>query len=71
MSNQNLENNGANGTRPLREGSSSVRCFLVHLRESSRHQVTSRMKWNKEVKKVVMKFFYRSKKFDEEGKPVR
>ena len=29
------------------------------------------MKWNKEVNKVVMECFYRSKAFDEEGKPVR
>ena len=29
------------------------------------------MKWNKEVNKVVMECFYRSKPFDEEGKPVR
>ena len=29
------------------------------------------MKWNKEVNKVVMECFYRSKPFDEEGKHVR
>ena len=29
------------------------------------------MKWNKEVNKAVMECFYRSKPFDEEGKPVR
>ena len=29
------------------------------------------MKWNKEVNKVVMECLYRSKPFDEEGKPVR
>ena len=29
------------------------------------------MKWNKEVNKVVMECFYRSKPFDEEGKTVR
>ena len=29
------------------------------------------MKWNKEVNKVVMECFDRSKPFDEEGKPVR
>ena len=32
---------------------------------------TARMKWNKEVNKVVMECFYRSKPFDEEGKPIR
>ena len=71
MSNQNFENNGVNGTRPLGEGSSPGRCFLVQQREPGHYQVTARMKWNKEVKKVVMECFYRSKPFDEEGKPVR
>ena len=65
MSNQNFENNGVNGTRPLGEGSSPSRCFLVQ------HQVTARMKWNKEVNKIMMECFYRSKLFDEEGKPAR
>ena len=70
MSNQNFENNSMNWTRPLGEGSLPSRCFLVQQREPS-HEVTARMKWNKEVNKVVMKCFYRSKPFDEEGKPVR
>ena len=47
------------------------RCFLELHRELGRHQVTPTMKWNKEVNKVVMKCIYRSKTFDEEGKPVR
>ena len=29
------------------------------------------MKWNKEVNKVVMEYFYRSKLFDGERKPIR
>ena len=71
ISNQSFENNGVNGTRPLGKGSSFGRCFLVQQREPGCHQLTARMKWNKEVNKVVMEFFYRSKPFDEEGKPVR
>ena len=71
ISNQNFGNNGLNGTRPLGEGSSPGRCFFVQQRELGRHQVTPRMKWNKEVNKVVMERLYRSKPFDEEGKPVR
>ena len=67
MSNQNFENNFVNGTRPLGEGSSPGRCFLVQQREPGRHQVTARMKWNKDVNKVVMECFYRSKPFDDEG----
>ena len=71
MSNQNFENKGVNGARPLGEGSSPGSWFLVHQREPSHHQVSARMKWNKEVNKIVMECFYRSKPFDEEGKPVR
>ena len=71
MSNQNFENNGVNGTRPLGKGSSPGRCFLVPQREPGHYQVTARMKWNREVNKVVMQRFYRSKPFDEERKPIR
>ena len=71
MSNQNFENIVVNRTRLLGEGSSPGRCFLVQQQEPGRHQVTARMKWNKKVNKVVMECFYRSKPFDEEGKPVR
>ena len=71
MSNQNFENNGMNRTRPLGKGSLPGRCFLVQQREHGCHQVTARMKWNKEVIKVVMEYFYRSKPFDEERKLVR
>ena len=35
------------------------------------HLATARMRWNKEVNKVVVECFYRSKPFDEEAKPVR
>ena len=71
MSNQNFENNGVNRTRPLRKGSLPRRYLLVQLQESGCHQATARMKWNKEVNKVVMECFYRSKPLDEEGKPVK
>ena len=71
MSNQNFENKGVNGTRPLGECSSPSRCFLVQQREPGCHQVTARIKWNKEVNKEVMECFYRSKPFVEEVKPIR
>ena len=71
ISNQNFENNGKNGIRSLWEVSSPGRCFLGQQREPGRHQVTARMKLNKEVRKVAMEYFYRSKPLDEEGKPVR
>ena len=44
MSNQNFETNGLNGTRPLGEGSSPGRYFLVQQREPGCHQMTARMK---------------------------
>ena len=44
ISNQNFENNDVDVTRPLGEGSSPDRCFLVQQREPGRHQVTARMK---------------------------
>ena len=71
ISNQNFENNRVNGTRPLGEGSLPSRFFVVEQREPDRLQVAARMKWNKEVNKVVMECFHRSKPFHGEGKPVR
>ena len=56
MSNQDFENNGLNGTRPLGEGSSPSRCFLVQHREPSRHQVTARIKWYQEVDEFQCEF---------------
>ena len=70
MSNRNFENNSVHGTRP-REGSSPGRCFFVQQREPGCHQVTARMKWNRKINKLVMECFYKSKLFNEEGKPVR
>ena len=67
MSNQNFENNDVNVTRPLGEGSSPDRCFLVQQWEPGRHQVTARMKSNKEVNKVVMEYFYRRKPLMKKG----
>ena len=70
MSFSNNENNGVNGTGTLCEGASPGRCSPAQQRRPGRHQVTARMKWDKEVNKVVMECFYRSKPFSEEGKPV-
>ena len=35
------------------------------------HPATARVNWNKEVNKVVLECFYRSKMFVEEGKHIR
>ena len=71
MSNQIFEDNGVNGTGTPCEGSSHDRCFPAQQRGAGCHPATARAKWNKEVNKVVMECFYRSKPFDEEGKPIR
>ena len=71
MSNQNFENNGVNGTRPLGKSFLPGSCFLIQQQEPSRHQDTAGIKWNKDVNKSVMECFYRSKSLHEEGKPVR
>ena len=71
MLDQSSENNGMNGTGTSCEGPSPGRCSPAQQRRPGRHLATARMKWNKEVNMVVMECFYRSKPFDEEGKPVR
>ena len=71
MLNYSSENNGVNGTRTQCKGPSPGRCSLAQQRGPGRHLATARMRWNKEVNKVVTECFYRSKPFDEEGKPIR
>ena len=68
---QILENNGVNGTRTPCESPSLSMCSVAQQQGPSRHTASARVKWNKEVKKVVMECCYRSKSFDEEGKPIR
>ena len=71
MSNQIFENNGVNGTATSCKGPSPGRCSLAQQRGPGRNPATAKMKWNKEVNKVVMECFYRSRPFDEDGKPIR
>ncbi|XP_068713270.1 uncharacterized protein [Montipora foliosa] len=71
MLNDYSENNGVNGTGTRCEGPSPGRCSPAQQRGPGRHLATARMRWNKEVNKVVMECFYRSKPFYEEGKPIR
>ena len=71
MSNQNIENNDVNGAGTFCEGSSSGRCSPAQQRGPGRNPTTARMKWSKEVNKVVMECFYRSEPFDVNGKPIR
>ena len=71
MSNQNNQNNGVNGAGTLCEGPSPGRCSPVRQRGPGRHPTAVRTKWSKEVNKVVMECFFRSKPFDNNGKPIR
>ena len=71
ISNHIFENNGVNGTGTLCEGPSPSRCSLEQQRGPGRYPATARVKWNKKVNKVVMEYFYRSKSFDQEEKPIR
>ena len=70
MLNQNSGDNGVNRTGPLREGSSPGRCSLVRQRGPGRHPATVRTKWSKTVNMIVMECFFRSRPFDDKGKPI-
>ena len=71
MSNQNNPDNGVNWAGNFCEGPSPGRCSPVRQRRPGRYPTPVRTKWNQEVNKVVMECFYRSKPFDENGKPIR
>ena len=71
MSNHSISNNDVNGAGTSSEGSSSGRCSPGEQRGLNRYPTTARMRWNKEVNKVVMECFYRSNPFNEEGRPIR
>ena len=69
ISNQTFENNGVNGTGKPYEGPFPGRYLWQVF--SGLHPATVIVKWNKEMNKVVMEFFHRSKSFNEEEKPIR
>ena len=71
VSNENSENNGVNRTGPVGEGSSPSRCSLVRQRGPGRHSTTVTTKWSKNVTKIVMECFFRSKPFDGDAKSIR
>ena len=70
MSIQSSQNNSVNGTGSICEGSLLCRCSSAQQRGPCRYPATARMKWSKEVNKVVMECFYKCRPFDEEGKPI-
>ena len=68
MSNQNSENNSVNRAGSVEEGSSPGRCSLVRQWGPGRHPTTIRTKWSKNVNKIVMECFFRSKPFDDDDR---
>ena len=70
-SNQNSENKDVSRAGPVGEGSSPGRCSLVRHRGLGRHPTTVRTKWSKNVNKIVIECFFRSKPFGEDGNPIR
>ena len=71
MLNQNSENNGANRTGSVEEGSLSGRCPLVRQRGPGRHPTTVRTMWSRNLNNIVMECFFRSKPIDDDGKSIR
>ena len=71
MSNQIFENNDENRTGTSCEGPSPSRCSSAHQQQGlGQYPATTRVKWSREVNKVVMERFYRRKPFPKEGKPI-
>ena len=61
ISNQSSKTNSGNRDGLVGEVSSSGRCSLVQQRGPGRHPTTVRRKWSKNVNKIVMECFLRSK----------
>ena len=60
-----------NGTGAFGEGASSDSCPADEQFRSGGLPVTARMMWSKDVKKVVMKCYVKSKPVNENGVPIR
>ena len=56
----NTSDNGVNGTGATSESASPSMEVGGQQPTPGRHQATARLKWNKEVNKIVMKCFYKS-----------
>ena len=65
-----LLDNGVNGTGTFSEGGSSGRCPVDEQRRPGRHPATARMIWSKDVNKVVMECYLKSKPVNEDGVPI-
>ena len=66
-----IKNNGVNGAGTLRAQPLLARCPVGEQRRPGCHQKTARTKWFKEMNVAVMEYYFLSRPFDEEGKPIR
>ena len=66
-----IESKCVNVTGTPCEGPSPSSCSPGQQWGTGCHPATVSVKWNKEVRIVLMKPFHRIKLFDEEGKPIR
>ena len=70
ISHQNSENNGVNRAGPVGEGSSPGRCSLVRQQVPVVILLLSEQSGLRNVNKIVMDCFFRSKPFDDDVKPI-
>ena len=59
-----------NGTEAFSEGASSGRCPEGEQRRLGRHPATATIMWSKDVNKVVMECYFKSKPVNENGVPI-
>ena len=71
MSSDIIGKNGVNRAGTLREVPLPTRCPVSEQRTSGCHEKTARKGWSNEINVAVMKCYFLSKLFDEEGKPIR
>ena len=71
MSNNELFSNGVNESGTSCEALSPGRCSTGQQRGPGRQPATARMKWSKDVNKVVMRCYLKSDPVNENGAPIR
>ena len=71
MSSDIIGKNGVNRAGTLREVPLPSRCPVSEQRTSGCHENTARKGCSNEINVAVMKCYFLSKLFDEEGKPIR
>ena len=71
MSNNGLFINGVNESGTSGEAFSPGRCSTGQQRGPGRQPATARVKWSRDVNKVVMKCYLKSNPMNENGIPIR